>query len=219
MAKEYPEFIYWLDLETTGLDPRAPGAAILEVAIARAPLREPFAITVLWNYPLYFSREQAAALAEGDPFVFDMHTRNGLLRECEDAKAVTTGAVERALCEAGLAVPSVIIPATPKGEHPPVLAGSSVHFDHAWLQVHMPTLAARFSYRYLDVSAVKLECISQGMAPLPKAGAHRALADIRESMLHLERCRAWQASRVEWAKGEAYDRGLAAARATLLGAP
>jgi oligoribonuclease len=171
-------------------------------------------LELLWGAPLHFTREQADALAESNPYVHAMHTKSGLLADCADAVAFDVASVEDVLCGEAWNVVEVA-----PGEHPHVLAGSSVHFDHDWLRVHMPRLAARFSHRYLDVSGIKLECMSQGMAPLPKAEAHRALADIRESVTHLERCRDWQASRVDWAARIAYDRGRDAERARMLGSP
>lgn len=39
-----------------------------------------------------------------------------------------------------------------------------------------------------DVSAVKLFCRSLGMPKLPKAEAHRAMADVEESVRHAEAC-------------------------------
>ncbi len=55
----------------------------------------------------------------------------------------------------------------------------------------MPTLAERFSHRYYDVSAVKLFCRSLGMPKPQPAEAHRAMADIQESIAHARQCARW----------------------------
>jgi len=77
-----------------------------------------------------------------------------------------------------------------------------VHFDHGFLRVHMPKLAARFSHRHYDVSAVKLFCQSLGMPKPPKAEAHRAAADVRESIEHAKACADW----LEYANGKTWGR-------------
>jgi oligoribonuclease (3'-5' exoribonuclease) len=65
-------------------------------------------------------------------------------------------------------------------------AGSTVSFDRNWLREHMPKLEGLFSYRSIDVSSVTE--LAKRWAPKvyenrPKAGAaHRALADVRESI-------------------------------------
>lgn len=71
------------------------------------------------------------------------------------------------------------------------LAGSTIAFDRSFLRRHMPKLEAKFSYRSIDVSS--LTELAKRWAPevyeaRPKAkegGAHRALADVRESINYL----------------------------------
>lgn len=125
-----------------------------------------------------------------------MHTKNGLWEACRNGELPNFLELEELIWRA--------VPETPKGEHLPVLAGSSVHFDLAFMKSAMPRAAARFSHRVLDVSAIKLDCCSQGMPPLPKADAHCAyLANAIESIAHLKACREWQAERIS----EAYEDG------------
>jgi oligoribonuclease (3'-5' exoribonuclease) len=117
-----------------------------------------------------------------DPFVLNMHTQNGLWKEC--AKSATTVAeIEEHLL--------TVVPEEKDSENKPTLAGSSIHFDHTFLRVHMPRLAKRFSHRHYDVSAVKLFCRSLGMSKPPVAEAHRAKADILESIEHAKACVKW----------------------------
>jgi oligoribonuclease (3'-5' exoribonuclease) len=71
------------------------------------------------------------------------------------------------------------------------LAGSTVGFDRRFLKEHMKSLEAMFSYRSIDVSS--LVELAKRWAPeiyekRPKAengAAHRALADVRESINYL----------------------------------
>ena len=156
--------IFWLDVETTGLNPD------------KDTLERPFNVGPIRNPAFRFA--DVAALS---PYILDMHTKNGLLAAC--ARSTTTVAeIEEHLLTL---VPEVT------GDDKPTLAGSSVHFDHGFLRVHMPRLAARFSHRHYDVSAVKLFCRSLGMTKVPKAEAHRARADILESIEHARVCAEW----------------------------
>ena len=164
--------LLWLDVETTGLDPTKD--VLLELAFAVTDLEEPFDIGSVYNPVLKFT--DVAGLS---PFILDMHTKNGLLAECAQS-VVTLADVEEWM----LAV-------VPEAEDKPVLAGSTIHFDHGFLKAHLPRLAARLSHRHYDVSAVKLFCQSLGMPKPPKAEAHRAAADVRESIAHAQMCAEW----------------------------
>lgn len=166
--------LLWLDLETTGLDSRE--CAVLEVAVMQADLATPFDATELYHTVIQHDGENLS------PFILDMHTKNRLLVEC----AASFIRIEHA--DAALAG---LVPLEVSHSDKPVLAGSSIHFDHDFIRVHMPNFAKRLSHRHYDVSAIKLFCQSLGMPPLPKAEAHRAREDVLESIDHAKRCAAW----------------------------
>jgi oligoribonuclease len=172
--------IYWLDVESSGLSPERD--QLLELAVAEADLERPFDIGPISQWVFRGIPCHPDGTAALSPLILDMHTKSGLVAEC--AKSTTTvSEIENHLL--------TLVPEVADREDIPTLAGSSVHFDHAFLRAKMPRLAARFSHRHYDVSAVKLFCRSLGMPKLPKAEAHRASADILESVEHARACAEW----------------------------
>jgi oligoribonuclease len=171
--------LLWLDLETTGLDPQTHD--ILEAAWSVAPLLDPFAIdSEIESSTIRY--KLAAEAPSIDPFVLDMHRKNGLWDECS-RRLIGVRDVEEQLLS--------LVPECADKEQRWVLAGSTIHFDKSFLRVHMPELHERLSHRLYDVSAIKLFCQSLGMAKPPKAEAHRAAADVLESVAHAKACAEW----------------------------
>lgn len=169
--------LIWADLETTGLEPDK--CNILEVAVAIASLEAPFDHQHVYQAVTHLSASDISGL---DPFIVNMHNKSGLLMECL-ASSLLISQVETQLLD--------IIPWVENKDERPILAGSSIHFDHSFITHHMPTLAKRLSHRHYDVSAFKLFAQSKGMAKFPKAEAHRAKDDIDESVSHAKACDAW----------------------------
>lgn len=175
--------LLWLDLETEGLNPRE--CHILEVYAAIADLSNPFEIEKeIGNFvigrgfhigdglPCFGLAEHADQWSE---YVREMHTKNGLIA---DMKSSTLD-VEQ--------VESMILPHVPASadkDDITTLAGSSIHFDQSFINVHMPRLAKRLHYRVFDVSTIKLLARAYGREKWPRAEAHRARADVYESIQH-----------------------------------
>ena len=172
--------LIWLDLETTGLNPETD--AILEVAAFEATLEKPFDVRKVYDTVLCWPLASMPSLLM-DPFVRNMHTKNGLLDAC-GVSLVTVKSAELDLLR--------LIPVTAnKDDDAVVLAGSSIHFDHSFITRHMPELNKRFSHRHYDVSAVSMFARSLGMPRLPKTEAHRAAQDCLNSIAQAKAVAEW----------------------------
>ncbi len=120
-----------------------------------------------------------------DDFVRAMHTKSGLLDEI----ATSTTSLE----EAGAATLDFIRAHVPKARTVP-LAGNSIGTDRRFLAAQLPEIEEYLHYRSVDVSTVKelarrwYPAVMEA-APV-KAGGHRAMDDIRESVAELAYYRA-----------------------------
>src|SRR5574337_2037308 len=103
--------LYWIDLETTGLNPSVD--VILEIAVSKATLQDPFEATPIYHRILRCAKPNL------DAFIVDMHTKHGLLAECSQSDAGVLLA-EKELLE--------LVPEAQSKSTKPVLAGSSIHF-------------------------------------------------------------------------------------------
>ncbi len=115
-----------------------------------------------------------------DDFVREMHTKSGLLAK------VTSSTLS--LEEAGAATLEFIRTHVPKPRTVP-LAGNSIGTDRRFLAAHLPEIEEYLHYRSVDVSTVKELAkrwypLAMKDAPV-KAGGHRAMDDVRESVAEL----------------------------------
>lgn len=168
--------IAWTDLETTGLDERVGN--ILEVAfvITDDNLEEKSHFSCVVN---------VKDIAPMDAIVREMHTVNGLFKEMDNGKWVRDEDLEDEIVD-------WFIDQGPIKELKKVpLAGSTVGFDRRWIRHHLPNVEAMFSYRSIDVSSIT-ELVKRfapdvyEKRPRAENPAHRALADVRESIAILK---------------------------------
>ncbi len=163
-----------MDLEMTGLD--LSRHVIVEVAT----LVTDDELTIVAEGPDLVVSAGPEQLAAMEDVVRAMHTKSGLLTEI--------AASTRSLEEAGELTLDFIRAHVPKPRTVP-LAGNSIGTDRRFLDAQLPAIEQYLHYRSVDVSTVK-ELVTRWYpevmhdAPV-KAGGHRAMDDIRESVAEL----------------------------------
>ena len=172
--------LVWMDLEMTGLDPQR------DVIVEIATLVTDDELEIVAEGPDLVVGAPAEALAGMEQIVRDMHTRSGLLSAIE-ASTMT-------LEDAGRQTLEFIREHVPEPRSVP-LCGNSIGTDRRFLAVHLPEIEEYLHYRSIDVSTIKelaRRWYPAAVAKAPgKAGGHRAMDDIRESVAEL---RYWRQS-------------------------
>jgi oligoribonuclease len=167
--------LVWIDCEMTGLDLR--NDALIEIAV----LVTDGELTVLGEGVDIVIHADDAALDAMPDVVREMHARSGLTEEVRRSTVTVAEAQDRALEYIRSFVPD---PRTAP------LAGNSIATDRGFLARDMPELDAYLHYRMVDVSSVKELCrrwFPRVFYAKPEKGmAHRALADIYESIRELD---------------------------------
>jgi oligoribonuclease len=167
--------LVWIDCEMTGLD--LSNDALIEIAV----LVTDGELAVLGDGIDIVIHADDDALAAMPDIVRDMHAHSGLTEEVR-ASAVT-------IAEAEEQVLAYIREYVPEPRTAP-LAGNSIATDRGFLARDMPELDAHLHYRMVDVSSVKELCrrwFPRVFYAKPEKGmAHRALADIYESIRELD---------------------------------
>lgn len=166
--------LIWVDLEMTGLDPER------EVIVEIAVIVTDGALQAMHEGPELVIGAAEDVLRRMRPRVKQMHSKSGLTDRVK-ASEVTVEQAEAAVLE-------FVQGLVPGNEAP--LAGNSVHADRAFLKKYMPNLERHCHYRNVDVSTCKelaRRWYPEALEGAPdKAGGHRALADIRESIKELQ---------------------------------
>ncbi len=168
-----------MDLEMTGLDPER------HVIVEIATLITDDDLGLVAEGPDLVVHVDDAALAAMDSVVVDMHTRSGLL----DQIAASTLTLE----DAGRQTLEFLQTHIDTERSVP-LCGNSIGTDRRFLARYLPDIENFLHYRSVDVSTLK-ELAKRWRPDLvasapTKAGGHRAMDDIKESLAELRHYRA-----------------------------
>jgi oligoribonuclease len=169
------DLLVWIDCEMTGLD--LGKDKLIEVA---ALVTDPDLRVLGEGVDLVIHADDAALDAMPE-VVREMHAKSGLTEEVR--KSTIT------MAEAEAAIMAYVKSFVPTPRTAP-LCGNSIATDRGFLARDMPTLDSYLHYRMIDVSSIKELCrrwYPRVYFGQPGKGlAHRALADIRESIRELE---------------------------------
>ncbi|HEX7166343.1 MAG TPA: oligoribonuclease [Acidimicrobiales bacterium] len=166
--------LVWMDLEMTGLDPA--NHVIVEIAT----LVTDDDLELVAEGPDLVINPGAEALTRMDDVVRNMHTKSGLLAAIEASTITLEAAGAQTLAFIKEHVPA---------ERTVPLCGNSIGTDRRFLAQYLPDIENWLHYRSVDVSTIKelaRRWYPAAVTEAPvKAGGHRALDDIRESVAEL----------------------------------
>ena len=163
------DYLVWLDMEMSGLDPEIN--RILEIAVVVTDSQ----LQVVAHAPVYVVHQTTEHLDTMDAWNKGTHGRSGLIDKVK-ASNLTEADVEREL---------LVFLKKHVGQGKSPMCGNTIHQDRRFLLRHMPALESYFHYRNIDVSTIKELCRRWQpalMKGFEKKGAHTALADILESI-------------------------------------
>jgi oligoribonuclease len=167
--------LVWIDCEMTGLDLRSDKLIEIAVLVTDGDLN------ILGDGIDVVIHADDSALNSMVEVVAEMHSRSGLIEEVR-ASTVDLATAEAAVLE--------YIRKHVKQVKTAPLAGNSIATDRGFIARDMPALDSFLHYRMIDVSSIKELCrrwyprIYYGQPT--KGLAHRALADIHESIRELK---------------------------------
>jgi len=167
--------LVWVDCEMTGLSLETDKLIEIAALVTDSDLN------ILGDGIDVVIHAEDAALSSMIPIVTDMHTRSGLIEEVR-ASTIDVAAAEELVLD--------YIRTHVKQAKTAPLAGNSIATDRGFIARDMLKLDDFLHYRMIDVSSIKELCrrwyprIYFGQ---PEKGlAHRALADIHESIRELQ---------------------------------
>lgn len=157
----------WVDVETTGLQPRADRLLAIGCIITDEKLRE----RARGEWECWCPPDTEFT----DVKAYDMHTKSGLLERCQRSKVKLADA---------LAEFTKMVDTACAGEKPH-MAGNTVWFDRDFLRANGVSIDRHFFHRTLDVSTLLVVAQMLGLIKdetTLEAKAHTPIADLERSM-------------------------------------
>ena len=170
------DYLIWIDLEMTGLDPDTD--YIIEIATVITDSN----LNTIAEGPVLAIHQEESILEKMDDWNTRQHRRSGLLTRVRQSQVTMQQAEQLTLEFLKQHVPANTSP----------MCGNSICQDRRFLYQHMRSLERYFHYRNLDVSTVKelAKRWTNGKDQFVKNASHLALADIKDSIEELQHYRA-----------------------------
>ncbi len=176
MANQYPqnaaERLLWFDAEFTDLD--LQGGYMVEVAglVTDLPAQE-----VVTEYHAFVAHDLGllATRFDQNDWWLDHQDNQTRIMAGVEGEGKTLEVIDRELTDL----------ANMHFDAPPLLAGSSVHYDRRWIDRDLPNFSNTLHYRMVDVSTLKELVAGLKGVWFPKAYRHEAVSDIRESIAEM----------------------------------
>lgn len=166
--------IIWIDTETTGLNPRQDKLLEIACVITDDDLEEVNRFQAVTN------EARTVDFNSVDPYVLDMHFKNGLWHE-----SLKANLPENLLYQIDRNLAAFIDSNSAGAKHQ--LGGSTISFDRGFIEYHLPSTNTTLHYRNVDVTSfneVARRFWPEIHEKRPRNGEtkHRALDDILESI-------------------------------------
>ncbi len=172
-SKQKKDYLVWIDLEMTGLDPKK--CTIIEIGTVITDSQ----LEVIAEGPSIAIHHSDKTLGGMEAWSKYHHRKSGLTEECRKSRISLKKAEEETL--------KFIRPYCKEKTAP--LCGNTIWQDRRFLVKYMPKLEQYLHYRTIDVSSIK-ELVKRWYGdgfkmPRAKNQTHRVMDDIRESVEEL----------------------------------
>ena len=164
--------LIWIDMEMTGLDPKA------DLIIELATVVTDSELNILAEGPVFAIHQSDEVLAGMDAWNTRQHNQSGLVARVRASDVSETRAEQETI--------AFLQQWVDKGQSP--MCGNSICQDKRFLCEYMPNLANFFHYRLLDVSSLKelvMRWRPKLMSGFAKQSKHLALDDVKDSIAEL----------------------------------
>ncbi len=175
--KKHEQRLVWIDMEMSGLDPKKE--RVLEIATIITDKK----LNVLEEGPDLVIHQPDNVLDGMDEWNKKHHSRSGLIQAVKESKITLKKAEKMTLEFIKKYCPEPKIA---------LLSGNSIHHDRRFIERYMPKIHDYLHYRHIDVSTIKSVIMfwyPGSKKTYEKKSTHRALDDIRESIIELRHYR------------------------------